>query len=209
MHSLSPLGSLKKDLTIMVLQVKDGDRIQEENGEQIVITPQDKINVHNFGPASSRDDIVNTCQRPGGETADGNKIDATTSVDEWMQFMSTKGIKHAFILLSDNELEDYIEPGLISAYEAVGITAHHNPIASKGSYQQIMADLDSLYDKGEKAVAHCTHGMGRSGRVAAGWLVYKYGLTSEAATEEVLESARMHGVERMGAPRLLNEWIAN
>ena len=193
----------------MVLEAKENDRIEEDNGEQTIITPRDKNNIHNFGPASSRDAIVNTCQRPGGETSDGSKIDAMKSVEEWMELMTSKDIKHVFILLSHGELDDYTEPGLMAAYEAVGITAHHTPIASKGSYNHIMTKLDSLHDNGEKAVAHCTHGMGRSGRVAAGWLVYKYGLDAEEATEEVLETARHNGVERLGSVRLLKQWIEN
>ena len=32
---------------------------------------------------------------------------------------------------------------------------------------------------GEKVVAHCTHGMGRSGRVSAAWLAVRYGLSPE------------------------------
>jgi protein-tyrosine phosphatase len=59
-------------------------------------------------------------------------------------------------------------------------------------------------------VAYCTHGMGRSGRVAAGWLVHKYGLSVEEAVDEALEAARIHGVERMGSPRQLKSgWQSN
>lgn len=191
----------------MVLQAEEGDHIQDVDGERTVITPQDKSNIHNFGPASSRDDIVNTCQRPGGETTDGSKLDPVKSVGEWIEFMSSKGIKHAFILLSQDELKDYVEPGLIPAYEAVDITPHHVPIANEGSYHKIMAELNLLFEKGEKAVVHCTHGMGRSGRVAAGWLVYKYGLDAEEATTEALATARLNGVERLGCVKLLNAWI--
>lgn len=189
------------------LDLKPGDRKQEDDGNSSVITPQAKSNIHNFGPASTRDNIVYTCQRPGGEVTAGKKINAVQSVDEWIKFMSSEKIKHVFILLSKEELEDYSDPGLIAAYEHSGITPHHIPIANKGSYDTIMRELEHVYDKGEKAVAHCTHGMGRSGRVAAGWLVYKYGISVEEATEEVLESARHCGVERMGAPSLLKKWI--
>lgn len=190
-----------------MVQLKEGDRTLLDHGEQTVVTPQGKDNINNFGPASSRDDIVNTCQRPGGETPKGTLIDTIKGVTDWYNFMAKQNVKHVFILLSDNELEDYQSPGLIAAYESVGVTPHHIPIAKKGSYGEIMTELSELYDRGEKAVAHCTHGMGRSGRVAAGWLVHKYGLSMDDATEEVLDAARMHGVERMGAPEQLKAWI--
>ena len=188
---------------------KDGDRIQEDHGERTVITPLSKDNPHNFGPASARDIVVNTCERPGGEMK-GQKIPTTEVVQKWIQFMSLpeRNIKHVIILLSVSELEAYDEPGLVTAYEAGGITVHHVPYNSEKSYRKIMSILDSVFEKGENVVAHCTHGMGRSGRITAGWLVHKYGLSIEEAVEETLQAARAHGVERMGSPRQLTDWIA-
>ena len=70
-----------------------------------------------------------------------------------------------------------------------------------------MAQLRDIEASGEKVTAHCTHGMGRSGRVAAGWLVERHGLTPEQATDQTLQAAREHGVERMGAVGLLEKWM--
>ncbi len=192
------------------MKLKDGDRYLDDHGERTVVTPLSPTNTHNFGPASSRDSVVNTCERPGGDPGAASRIPTKDKVDEWIRFMTTPGraIKHVFILLTDSELEAYDGPGLISAYEACGIVVHHIPYASDGSFRKIMTDLDGLHAKRENAVAHCTHGMGRSGRVAAGWLVYKYGLSVEDAVEEALEAARNHGVERMGSPSQLTKWMA-
>ena len=170
-----------------------------------------------------------TCERPGGDPpkkkhnnnnnddnndttiVNNNKIDTKTKVAEWVQFMTGGGrnIRHVFILLTDKELNDaYAEPGLIQAYKEAGIVANHIPYASPKSYQAIMKELDEVHALGEQAVAHCTHGIGRSGRVAAGWLVYKYGLGVDQAVEEALEAARAAGVQRMGSPHQLTDWIA-
>ena len=81
---------------------------------------------------------------------------------------SENQIRHVVILLRDAELEAYEDPGLIAAYEAAGIVVHHIPFASDDSYKRIMTVIDEIESKGERVVAHCTHGMGRSGRVAAG-----------------------------------------
>ena len=180
------------------------------NGERTVVTPLSPTNIHNFGPASSRDAVVNTCERPGGDPGAAGRIPTKDKVDAWIRFMTTpeRAVKHGFILLTESELEAYDEPGLISAYEACGIVVHHIPYASDDSFHIIMTHLDDLYTKRENAVAHCTHGMGRSGRVAAGWLVHKYGLSVEDAVDEALEAARIHGVERMGSPRQLKKWMA-
>ena len=199
-----------------MVQLKDGDRYMEDHGEKTVVTPPDVVNnPHNFGPASINPQrgsniIVYTCERPGGDIK-GKKIPTTTKVEEWTKYMTTpdRAIKHVFILLGDDELAAYEEPGLIAAYEANNIQVHHIPYASDQSYARIMKELeDCCASKNENAVTHCTHGMGRSGRVAAGWLVYKYGLSVDDAVEEALDAARQYGVERMGSPQQLQQWIA-
>ncbi|KAL3763782.1 hypothetical protein ACHAW5_000355 [Stephanodiscus triporus] len=194
-----------------MVDLKDGDRYIEDNGEITVVTPPSPRNPHNFGPASSRDAVVNTCERPGGDPGGGgSKIRTEEEVDEWVRFMTApeRAIGHVLVLLADGELGAYDGPGLVAAYEARGIIVHHIPYASGGSFRRMMAVLDDLSEGGENAVAHCTHGMGRSGRVAAGWLVHKYGLSVEEAVGEALDAARRHGVERMGSPRQLAQWMA-
>ena len=187
--------------------MQEGDRIVEEHGENTVVTPSKHV-PFNFGPASFKDSIVHTCERPGGDT-EGGKIDTRHKVREWVDFMSPppRGIKHVVVLLDEEELAAYDEPGLIQAYEECGITVHHIPLASENSFSRIMATLEEIEKADERAVAHCSHGMGRSGRVAAGWLVHRYGLKVSEAVDEALAAARTHGVERMGSPLQLEKWI--
>ena len=188
-----------------------GDRTEEVGGEVMVITPASSHNPHNFGPASARDTTVYTCERPGGDPGDNNvKLNTKTCVQEWVQYMTSKNrnIKHVIILLEPKELDVYEEPGLIQAYQEAGMIVHALPIASPQSFATIMKKLDEIHANGERAVAHCTHGMGRSGRVAAGWLVQKYGLSVEDAVKEALAGARLAGVERMGAHGQLQAWIS-
>lgn len=183
----------------------------EDHGEKTVVTPLSSDNPYNFGPASIQrnNTIVHTCERPGGDVKGANKIPTKAKVQAWKEFMTTpeRNIRHVFILLGDSELEAYDPPGLIQAYQDAGIIVHHIPYSSPKSFSKIMAELDECDQKGENAVVHCTHGMGRSGRVAAGWLVHKYGLSVEQAVEEALEAARKFGVERMGSPRQLEAWM--
>ena len=195
-----------------------GDRYMLDHGENTVVTPGSSDNPHNFGPASARDSFVYTCERPGGDMIleSGRKIPTLKVVSEWVEYMTAPGrdIRHVFILLTDYELEAYEEPGLIAAYESHGIKVHHIPYASEKSYAKIMSELEFLENQQEDGAStgniavHCTHGMGRSGRVAAGWLVHRYGLSVEEATEETLTAARNARVERMGSPLQLSEWIA-
>lgn len=159
-----------------MITVKEGDRVETgSNGEQMVTTPSFPVeNPHNFGPVSNRDNIVFTSERPGGDPVDKTtKIPTLTVVEPWVKYMTTtappdRAIKHVIILLGDDELADYEPPGLISAYEAAGIVPYHIPMSANDSHKAILAKLDELYSQNERVIAHCTHGMGRSGRVAAG-----------------------------------------
>ena len=180
------------------VQLHEGDRYQEDHGEVTVVTPLGTDTRHNFGPASTRDAIVFTCERPGGESAvPSQKIDAVRAVQEWKEFMAhpTRNIQHVVVLLGDSELQSYDHPGLLAAYQDAGVAVHHIPYASEKSYANIMATLDAIATNGGGAAVavQCTHGMGRSGRVAAGWLVHRYGLSVERAVEEALSAARWHG----------------
>ena len=87
-----------------------------------------------------------------------------------------------------------------------GLEPHHIPYSSTDSHANIMKLLDEIHAKKERVVAHCTHGMGRSGRVAAGWLMHHYNLNVEEAVTEALDAARKFGVERMGSPQQLQGW---
>lgn len=197
----------------MTLTVKPGDRVKEDHGEQVVITPPAEPSdyQYNFGPASSRDDVVFTCERPGGDTGNENSMVTALQVSKWMAFMTTKQITHVIILMEDSELTTaYDAPGLIAAYQQVGMgNVHHIPYSAPNAASRILKLLQTISAKNEKAVAHCTHGMGRSGRVAAAWLVQTYKLTPLEAVEEALEAARIANVERMGAPKQLQEWMGN
>lgn len=171
-------------------------------------TPRNPDTPYNFGPASTRDDIVFTSERPGGDPPAANVKVSMDAVQKQIDFFKAKGIRHVLILLDDHELDIYEPPGLITKYSENGLTVHRNPMGIAGSSENAKRILQKAMNRKEKMVAHCTHGMGRSGRIAAGWLVMQYGLTPSQATEEVLQTAREHGVERMGDVRALEQWLS-
>jgi protein-tyrosine phosphatase len=74
--------------------------------------------------------------------------------------------------------------------------------------EKILAVIDQAEENGQRVVTHCTGGVGRSGRVAAAWLVHRYGLSPEEATKEVLEMAATAHVNRKGSAELLEAWLA-
>ena len=161
---------------------------------------------YNFGPASTHDEIVFTSERPGGDPDEDGEIKDATVV-KWVNFMKDKGITDVLILLEDNELETYESPGLMKMYEREGLVQHRAPMGKPGACDTAMSVINDVKAKSGKVVAHCTHGMGRSGRIAAGWLVTEYGLTAQQTTDEAIRLAEEIGMEQMGAPHLLEKWL--
>jgi Cyclin-dependent kinase inhibitor 3 (CDKN3) len=163
----------------------------------------------NYGPVSDRDNVVCTCQRPGdAHDLTTGKIIVQTSLESWLPYIKNEqGVRRVLILFEENEMEHYDE-SLLEAYEKAGLKAHWEPLSKPSSYGRIMAILDECFATGERITAHCTGGTGRSGRVAAGWLMHKYHLSDKDATMEVLACATAHGVSRLGSVTELNKWIA-
>jgi protein-tyrosine phosphatase len=159
----------------------------------------------NFGPASDRDTILYTCERPGGDL--GDSMIPNESVKIWIDYMKSQHIKHVLVLLDDNELESYQEPGLLKLYENGGLSYFRVPMGDEGASQRVVNFVKEKEIDGEKVVAHCTHGMGRSGRVAAGWVAARYEVSPEKATEEAMNTAIQHKIHRMGNSQLLTNWL--
>jgi len=119
--------------------------------------------------------VLFTAERPGSDRCGEGAIIPTELVQAWIQFMKAKEITHVLMLLDDNELQDYPEPGLVDLYRNAGLVVHHEPMLQPGAPNRIFEILRESERKGERVVAHCTHGQGRSGRVSAAWLVHRYG----------------------------------
>lgn len=175
-------------------------------------TPRTEI-PFNFGRASSRDTTLYTCERPGGDPSGDVKISIEQVLPQ-IEFMKQEGISDVLILLDDNELfEHYETPDLLlNAYQTAGIVTHRQPMGEPGAPDNIFSIIKKCFasqqeDDSAKIAAHCTHGMGRSGRVAAAWLTEQYQLDPNEATEEVMEYARQHGIERLSNTEKLSSWL--
>jgi protein-tyrosine phosphatase len=184
----------------------DHDSIYDKEFVEPRLTPKTDI-PHNFGPISTTrsNQILFTAECPGHETLVGGV--SKEVVDEWVAFMTTNGMKHVLVLLDANEMDHYPEPGLLKLYETGGMQPHVVPMGSKGAYSQIMSILQGIEQKNEKAVTHCTGGVGRAGRVAAAWLSTRYNLTPQEATQEAVEAALQAGIQRLGDAAKLDAWM--
>ena len=112
-------------------------------------------------------------------------------------------------LLDDNEFVNYEPTGLLNMYREAGLKCILQPMDDPAAPHRILSWLADTEKCGERVVTHCTGGVGRCGRVAAAWLVHRYGLSPQQATDEVLEEARRSGVTRKGDPVLLEQWLSS
>jgi protein-tyrosine phosphatase len=169
------------------------------------LSPLSAATPHNFGAVSDRDAILYTACRPGDPPSKSDPI-ADEAVEEWIAFMQKQGVRKVVALLDDNELANY-DSDLSSLYAAGGLDVLVQPMRAAGASQAILNYVDQAAAADEKVVTHCTGGVGRSGRVAAAWLVHHHGLTPAMATEETLATAKVVGVNRKGDAAMLAEWL--
>jgi len=169
-------------------------------------TPGSDKTLYNFGPASSFDTVLYTAARPGN-TSDKRAKVTKGEVREWIRYVKSKGISVVLALLEEDEFEIYPEPGLLKMYEEAGITCHVTPLGEDGAFYKIMKIIEDAEESDKKVVTHCTGGVGRCGRVAASWLVYKYNLSPKKATANAIAQAFESGIVRLGDTKKLDAWI--
>lgn len=160
----------------------------------------------NFGPASQRDSTLYTAQRPGHNPADKHAPVTRRQLTDWMNFMQSQGIVHIIALLDENEVQIYPED-LLEVYAAHGFQGRRIEMRDLRAQKRIFRIIQSAQEKNERVVVHCTGGVGRAGRVAAGWLVERYGLSLEEATEETLQVAETFRMKRKGDANMLGDWL--
>lgn len=160
----------------------------------------------NFGRASRRDRVLFTCERPGGDPPEGERITAE-QCQSHISFLKAQMVNNVLVLLDENELDHYESPGLFQQYQSAGIHVHHQPMGDPGASQRILDIISSVEEQHGMIAAHCTHGMGRSGRVAAGWVAARYNQSPKDATEEVMVLAEEEGIERLGDVNKLQSWL--
>jgi protein tyrosine phosphatase (PTP) superfamily phosphohydrolase (DUF442 family) len=172
------------------------------NETEPIVTCRDPAAPHNFGCVSHRDSTFFTAERPGHF----NKEFTTTVIEDWVQFMKSKGINNVLILMDENEFSVY-SVDLKEFYQQAGMTVYHVPYSRPDSYDKTMNIIQTLDGLGEKVVSHCTGGKGRSSRVACAWLCKKWGLTPLEASQEIIDQAVENGLYRLADVQKLKAWI--
>jgi atypical dual specificity phosphatase len=133
------------------------------------------VNLAHFGPIVEDGPVFGAC-RPGhlgGDLAD------------WTGVLADGDVSTVVCLLSEGEAGRW---GLPGAYEGT-FEAYHVPIRDRHfpSVDRLRRAVDVLEtaDDGERVAVHCNAGLGRTGVVAAAWLVRERGFAPAAAVATV------------------------
>lgn len=124
-----------------------------------------------------------------GMTILPGRKDNGRSIFEDIKNIQQQGVTHIITLITDNEFSRYGVEDLMSEYTNAGLIVKRLPIADQGVCT--IAEMDSLLDwtqhelkEGANIMVHCVGGLGRTGIVAASFLIQQ-GLSSQAAIDEV------------------------
>lgn len=145
-----------------------------------------------FAAAGPEEDTVFGAAAPGfGAPAAG-----ADPVGVWITEMRAEGVDRACCLLSDGQLDRYDD--LLGRYRAAFGTdsvlhapvPDHHLAAEATLIEEVLPFFRGADDAGERVVAHCLAGVGRTGHVLAAWLVHARGYEPADALETVRDTGR-------------------
>lgn len=133
------------------------------------------MNVANLGAID--DGAVFGACRPGHLGGD---------LEAWTELLVDSGVSGVVCLLSEREASRWRLP---AAYDEPFETAHvpirDRHLPDRDRLAVAVDHLEAMTDDGGRAVIHCNAGLGRTGVVAAAWLVRTRGLEPPSAVEAV------------------------
>ena len=143
--------------------------------------------MYRFAAASESESFIFGASRPGYREA---------QVSEWIAFMKSQEIKRICCLLSAIQIARYAN--LLDAYkDAFGANQvcwapieDFTLVASGVLLREILPFLAAADRQSQKAVVHCSGGVGRTGQVLAAWLIAERGFPKEQAIAAVRETGR-------------------
>ncbi|MDF3821223.1 isochorismatase family protein [Leptospira sp. 96542] len=114
--------------------------------------------------------------------------------------MKDQNISHVLSLITEAEYTEYGVTNLKKELDNYGFISKHCPILDQRvpSFEQltnILQWLDEALINNAKVLIHCVGGLGRSGTIAAAYLIWKYKLDASAAIQSVRESRSERAIE--------------
>ncbi|TGL85161.1 isochorismatase family protein [Leptospira congkakensis] len=152
----------------------------------------------------------NDLSRIGLTILPGRK-DRARVLDDDLNTIQREGITHVLSLITEQEYVDYGVTDLKPELKRNGIEQKQVPILdqrvpSLTQMKETLEWMDKALVNQHRVLIHCVGGLGRSGTVAAAYLIWKHGLDSESAIQKVRESRSERAVESLEQIRFLELW---
>ena len=143
--------------------------------------------MYKFAAASAHEPIIFGASRPGYREA---------QVSKWIAFMRGQEVRRVCCLLSAAQLARYTD--LLDTYRSTfGVTQvcwapveDFSLVKSSVLLNKILPFLVAADSQSQKAVVHCSGGVGRTGQVLTAWLIAGRGFSKKLAIAAVKETGR-------------------
>lgn len=142
----------------------------------------------------------NDMNRIGLTILPGRK-DRGRSLEDDIKEMKQQGITHIISLITEQEYSEYGVSNLKEDYKKAGLHAHYLPIfdqrvPTKESLIETLKWMDqTLSVSSNQILIHCVGGLGRSGTIAAAYLIWKQNMDTETAIQIIRSSRSERAIE--------------
>lgn len=179
----------------------------------------DKVRAYILKTKSLRIDFVE--MDSGEENLYGKRIGLTIlpgrkdrgrSLSEDLIEIKRQGITHIISLLTEQEYGQYGVSNLKEEYKKSGFGTHYLPIFDQRvpTTEAILNTLqwmeETLSNTSNKILIHCVGGLGRSGTLAAAYMIWKYHISADAAIQMVRKSRSERAIESREQERFLQKF---
>jgi len=124
--------------------------------------------------------------------------------------LQDQNVTHILCLLTEDEFQIYGVPELIEAYRTAGFEVLHSPIfdqkaPSSEEAGSIIQWLHDAISQGSHIATHCVGGLGRSGTIAACYLM-RQGLSSNDAIQTVRDVRSIRAIETLEQEEFVHQF---
>jgi protein-tyrosine phosphatase/nicotinamidase-related amidase len=161
-----------------------------------------------IGTANSNSQKIGLTILPG-------RKDRGRSLADDIEEMKRQGITHVLSLITEREYGEYGVQNLKDEYKNANLGSYYLPIfdqrvPTKETLIETLKWMDATLSKSSNHILiHCVGGLGRSGTIAAAYLIWKEGISSEKAIQLVRTSRSERAVESREQERFLEEFAAS
>ncbi len=138
--------------------------------------------------------------------------DRGRSLEDDISEMKKQGISHVISLVTEQEYHDYGVSNLKEEYKKAGLGSYYLPIfdqrvPTKDALIKTLDWMDEILKNDKNQIlVHCVGGLGRSGTLAAAYLIYKNKINSERAIQMVRLSRSERAIESREQEKFLEDF---